>query len=157
MIESSWPVAVAVHPATHTRAMAAMVVVALVAQTTAVAKEAEGTEDHRAMVEPPVGLGQFLAMVAVAAAVAWDPVVPVQPALATAFPVARASLVKVEKEAIHPILALHSASLVAAVAIMAAVALRVVTAVPAAVVVALLGRARSPIRPSPRATRAMDL
>ena len=69
-IESLWQGAVAVHLATRTRAVAAMVEEALVAQTTVVAKEAEGTEGHRPMGEPPVGVVPLLAMAAVAAVAA---------------------------------------------------------------------------------------
>jgi hypothetical protein len=155
-IESSWLEAVVVHPATHTLVMAAMVVVALVAQTTVVAKEAEDTEGHRAMVEPPVGVVPLLSMAAVAAEPVLHPVVLVQPALATVlFPAARAPWVKVEQ--VTATAAQVAASQVPAVAIMAAVALPVVTAVPAVVAVARLGRARSANHPSLPATLAMDL
>jgi hypothetical protein len=152
-IASSWLLVVAVHPATRTPVMEAMVVVALVAQTTVVAKEAEDMEGHQAMVEPPVGVAHLLAMAAVVVVVAWDPVVPEQPALATVFPVSRAPWVKVDQV---PALSAHrAASRVPAVAIMVAVALRVATAVPAVVAVARLGLAPSPIRHSPPATQAM--
>ena len=66
-IASSWLGAVAVHPATRIRVMAAMVVEALVEQTTAVAKEAEDMLGHRTMVEPPVEVVHLLTMAAVAA------------------------------------------------------------------------------------------
>jgi len=67
--ESSWRVAVAVYPATPTRVMVAMVVVALVAQTTAVEKAVEDIVVQAATVEPAVGVVPLVTM-AVEAAVA---------------------------------------------------------------------------------------
>ena len=155
-IESSWPEAVAVCLATLTEAMAAMVGAALVAHTTVEAKEVEDTEGHRVMVEPLVEVVLLLAMAAEAAEAASHLVVPVHTAVATVFPVALGPWVKADQEA-RPLAAQGAASQVPAVATMAAVALRAATAVLAVVVVARLGRAHSPIRPSLPVTQAMEL
>lgn len=146
-IESSWPEVVAECLATRTLVMAAMVVAALVAQTTVVAKEVEDTEGHRAMAEAPVGVVHLLTMAAAAAVAAYYPVVLVQPALATVFPVARVPWVKAGQEA-RPLAVQGAVSQVRAVATTVAVALRAATAVPAVVVVARLGRAPLALRPS---------